>query len=216
MTISANWHDKPLMLPDMAEEKAQDILQDILQSREARWQKRLALAAHFGLPVGTLTLNVPGPDKNPPGAARVVGLLAGRWRAALTASGLALVHEEAQQGADGPAWHGVVRGDARTLKRCAVALEEEKEAHAADTLWITEAVSAGGAGLCLSRLADADVLNAKGQPLGRAELGLPPRPCLLCARPALLCMREHRHSPAELQNLRRRILALIAQSEGCH
>ncbi len=53
----------------------------------------------------------------------------------------------------------------------------------------------------LGRLMDADVVVFKDgalHPLGREETGGKPRRCLLCDRPARVCMRSHTHSEAEL------------------
>ncbi|MDD7401897.1 MAG: citrate lyase holo-[acyl-carrier protein] synthase [Eubacteriales bacterium] len=49
----------------------------------------------------------------------------------------------------------------------------------------------------LGRLYDLDVFSQAG-PLSREELGLPPRTCFLCDRPAPECARSRRHSLAEL------------------
>lgn len=49
----------------------------------------------------------------------------------------------------------------------------------------------------LGRLYDIDVFSQAG-PLSREELGLPPRTCFLCDRPAPECARSRRHSLAEL------------------
>lgn len=58
----------------------------------------------------------------------------------------------------------------------------------------------------LGRLMDIDVLGPDGIPIERAALGLPPRSCLLCGRPARVCMRAKNHSQAELlAEIRRRI-----------
>ena len=58
----------------------------------------------------------------------------------------------------------------------------------------------------LGRLMDIDVLGDDGAPLERSVLGLPPRKCLLCDRPARVCMRAHTHTQEELMDeIRRRI-----------
>jgi holo-ACP synthase CitX len=46
----------------------------------------------------------------------------------------------------------------------------------------------------LGRLADIDVLSNTGEPVARADLGLPPRACFLCGEPAVLCRPINRHS----------------------
>lgn len=50
-----------------------------------------------------------------------------------------------------------------------------------------------------ARLLDLDVYSSHGTQIGRAEMGLPPRPCLLCGEPAGECIRLLRHPPANLR-----------------
>lgn len=152
-------------------------LNNILKDREARWKRRVSLAAAYALPVGTLTLNIPGPDKNPPGSREVFNYLVRQWRDMLRAADLPVIHSESHSGADGPCAHAVVRGDAGELKRCSVLMEERGP---------------------LGRLADADILDSRGHPVGREDVGLPPRLCLQCGQRAALCIREGRHSMAEV------------------
>ena len=49
----------------------------------------------------------------------------------------------------------------------------------------------------LGRLMDIDVMDGV-VPLSRADIGLPPRRCLLCDNEARYCMRAHTHSTEEL------------------
>lgn len=44
-----------------------------------------------------------------------------------------------------------------------------------------------------ARLVDLDIYTADGEQLGRAQLGLPARRCLVCSEAAVDCMREQRH-----------------------
>lgn len=50
----------------------------------------------------------------------------------------------------------------------------------------------------LGRLFDIDVIGRDGIPVERASLGLPPRSCLICGRPARECMRSGRHGYEDL------------------
>ena len=55
----------------------------------------------------------------------------------------------------------------------------------------------------LGRLMDVDVLERVGQtgvpvPVSRERIGLPPRKCLLCERPARECIRLRSHTPEQL------------------
>ena len=51
----------------------------------------------------------------------------------------------------------------------------------------------------LGRLMDIDVIQTDGTPMSRSALGLPPRKCLVCGNEARYCMRNHTHTPEELQ-----------------
>lgn len=48
------------------------------------------------------------------------------------------------------------------------------------------------------RLLDLDVYDDDARPVNRADLGLLPRPCLLCGHPAVQCRRFERHTTAAL------------------
>ena len=50
-----------------------------------------------------------------------------------------------------------------------------------------------------ARLFDIDVYDRDGQQLGRRELSLPPRPCLICKGPAVDCIRQQLHSEKQLK-----------------
>lgn len=56
------------------------------------------------------------------------------------------------------------------------------------------------------RLLDLDVYDAEGRPVTRRGLGLPERKCLACDEPARDCMRLGRHGEAELRS---RVEALL-------
>ena len=178
----------------------------LLAERERRWNTRLSLAGLYNCPVLSLTLNIPGPDKNLPGADAALGQLRAALCAAVTAAGGRLVDECRFAGPDGPAWLAAVRMDAMTLKQLAMAVEENH---------------------VLGRLADADVMDAQGQPVNREHLagtptavdgaaapGRAPRQCFLCSRPASLCRREGRHSLEELLDVVRNMLRLASEATG--
>ncbi|MBR5634580.1 MAG: citrate lyase holo-[Prevotella sp.] len=51
----------------------------------------------------------------------------------------------------------------------------------------------------LGRLFDIDVINPTGSPVSRSAVGAQPRRCLLCDNEARFCMRNHTHSPEQIQ-----------------
>ena len=182
----------------------------LLAERERRWNTRLSLAGLYNCPVLSLTLNIPGPDKNLPGADAALCWLRAALCVAVDGAGGKVVDEVRLSGPDGLAWLAAVRMDAMALKALAVAVEESH---------------------VLGRLADADVMDAQGQPLNREHLaalasadaaarnggavqGRAPRQCFLCSRPASLCRREGRHSLEELLAAVRQMLGLAGENAG--
>ena len=51
----------------------------------------------------------------------------------------------------------------------------------------------------LGRLFDIDVIDPTGSPVSRGAVGAQPRRCLLCDKEARFCMRNHTHSPEQIQ-----------------
>ena len=133
----------------------------------------------------TLSLNIPGPDKNLPGCKTLFARAAGALERAL---GEALVpgggvpSEAAVLGPFG-IWRGGV--NPRAAKRAAVAVE-----HGA----------AGG------RLLDVDVYDASGRQVDRGSLDLAPRACLVCPEPAHECARLGRHTSEQIVGAARALL----------
>lgn len=127
-----------------------------------------------------LSLNLPGAEKT---GARAERLFAWGERALLqTMNGSA-----ALRGSDslGPFALYRTRLLATQVKRLGIALEG---AHPA------------------GRLLDLDVYDHAGNQMGRADLDLAPRSCLICREPALACIRAGRHSSDELARAARALI----------
>ncbi|MFT4301956.1 MAG: citrate lyase holo-[acyl-carrier protein] synthase [Desulfovibrio sp.] len=171
------------------------ILAAILAEREARWNMRREFAAKHGQPVLSLTLNIPGADKNPAGSAEAFASLQQCLRHTIEQNcghaGCMLAEKE-RTGVDGPCWIASVNLAPLALKTLCVAVEEEHP---------------------LGRLADADVLDAQGQPVNRAGIGHEARRCFLCEAPASLCRRQGKHSPEQIVDYARKLLK-HARHEG--
>jgi holo-ACP synthase CitX len=152
----------------------------LLEAREAR-QAIVDRAVGPAGPLLIVAANLPGADKSPPG-------LDAFWSEALRAieARLPVASLEAGRDAMGPWTLYRVRVEADTAKRTAVEIE---------------------GGLPGGRLLDLDVVSTDGRRLGRASLGLPPRPCLLCAQPAFECIRLKRHSGADVERTAARLVA---------
>ena len=120
-----------------------------------------------------VALNIAGADKNPPGAASLFASVMRRL-AEVFADGQVL---ERGDDALGPYALFGLPLPAGQAKRLCLAIEDGDPA---------------------ARLVDLDIYSADGEQLGRAQLGVPPRRCLVCADAAVDCMRARRHPLAEI------------------
>ena len=122
--------------------------------------------------VAFLSLNMPGADKAPRGTATLFSWALREIQAICPPFQPLAVSQDALG-------HFALVASGRDpleVKRVAVVLEESHPA---------------------ARLVDLDVYRTSEQ-LGRRELGLPARPCLLCDQPAVDCMRLKRHPHTEI------------------
>lgn len=148
----------------------------ILARREERQGEQVALLA-TGLPVVSLTVVTPGRDKDDDVARRMCVLGAEAVDRLLAARGWPVARRLPVAGPAGPELLLAVDAPARELKEACVALEE---GHPVGRLWDIDVL--GG-------------LRAHGLPgiLGRRDLGLPSRRCLMCAAEAAACGRGAAH-----------------------
>lgn len=149
---------------------------DMMAAREARAQVQQVLLARYpGTAVVCLTMNVAGPVKTDAQIERAFS-----WGKAGVFAVLAPQKRRFQteiHEVTGPEAVWAVEGDARELKRRLCALED---------------------GCAMGRLLDIDVLVGAGEKVSRADVGLPPRRCLICGAPAAVCARSRTHSAQEL------------------
>lgn len=140
---------------------------------EARDQRQAMLAralseAESHRAVVFLSLNIPGEDKAPRGSTALFSWALQEIQA-LCPPFLPLVVSQDDLG------HFAIVASGRDpleVKRVAVTLESSHPA---------------------ARLVDLDVYQRTGEQIGRRELGLPTRACLLCNQPAVDCMRQKNH-----------------------
>lgn len=151
-------------------------LDELLASREQRWHKQMMLVhEHPTLTLLCLTVIMPGNVK--------------RNAQSLVVAKAAV---EAMREQFGESIHSLEESDLNTgyeaFLMTSLPLHDAKRlaCHIEDTH-------------PLGRLFDIDVIDRKANPLGRDTLGLPPRRCLLCDHEARYCMRNHSHTPQELQ-----------------
>ena len=154
-----------------------DAFSALLEAREARTHRRLALVEQYGGAIVSVTMNIPGPDKTLPRYARPFGefldALDAFWKKRDPLARLAGSFESAA----GMEAHIATSLGGTEAKLLAVEFEESHP-------W----------GRCF----DIDILDADGAPVSRSALGLPERRCLCCGRPARLCARDRTHALPEL------------------
>nr|WP_321502250.1 citrate lyase holo-[acyl-carrier protein] synthase [uncultured Dethiosulfovibrio sp.] len=158
-------------------------LESILKAREERWELRQELVKEHQKPLLSLSMVIPGPDKNRPGA--LDGFIA-IFRTVEESLGDRVLWVSQVYGEDGSSRHWVVDMAPRELKALSVGIEETHP---------------------LGRLADLDVLGETGEPLSRVDIGYPPRKCLLCGRSAKECGASRSHRLEDLVGEVDRILS---------
>ncbi len=148
-------------------------LEELLASREQRVVRQAVLSGQHRVPVVSLTIVMPGPVKD------------NRWsRRALQAGMVSfarlcgerqwpILSHEHRWPRTGPEALYAVDADTVTLKAGAIDLEDYAP---------------------IGRLWDFDIIDPELSVLSRKALGLPPRRCLACGRPARECGRSRRHS----------------------
>lgn len=154
-----------------------ELLHSILDAREERWQRRLHLAEQYGQALVTVTLCLPHSCRTHPDYTDLFPNLCGQVRELLRCGGAVSPEPTFMDGNDGPACFFPVEGDTAKVKRLCVQAEEQLP---------------GG------RMLDVDVMSPDGDPIGRGELGLPPRRCFVCEQPAAGCVSRRLHHPEEV------------------
>jgi holo-ACP synthase len=120
-----------------------------------------------------LSLNIPGPEKNPPGASALFSRALSSILAKFPDADNPLRSSDPL----GPHAFISLNREAKEVKRLCILLETANP---------------------LARLIDIDVYCADGRPVDRAALGMPPRPCFICPLPAVECIRLKRHPYREV------------------
>ncbi len=163
-----------------------EVLKNILEGREARalLQRELLREADMVLQAA---LNVPGFPKRVPGDEELLCRALNRFFELFGVAGRKGDLHRLENGAGLAFVVGYLGRDPAEAKRKAVQVETEKD-------W--------------GRVLDMDIISLSGV-IGRSELGLPPRCCLLCERDAKVCSRLCCHSP---QELRQTLIRLVARS----
>lgn len=147
-------------------------LQELLDSRDRRARRQGELLSQFpGRALLCLTVQLPGPEKR-----NALSLEIARAGVEAIEKRFNPVFMETNDLETGFEGFFVIDGQSLEVKRAAAELEDTHP---------------------LGRLMDLDVIGPEG-PIGRADIGLQERRCLICEKPARYCMRAGSHTHEEL------------------
>ncbi|MEC0235138.1 citrate lyase holo-[acyl-carrier protein] synthase [Paenibacillus kribbensis] len=152
-------------------------LEEMLQARENRADRQRQLISRYAVPLISVTINIPGPQKSSPTSKYVFQEGYRILMSQLAVNQMTPLHSEAYDLLTGPEAYVAVQADARILKKWAIAIED---------------------GHPLGRLLDLDVIGLHGRAISRDELGLDKRKCLMCEQAAHSCGRSRAHALPEL------------------
>lgn len=153
-------------------------LEQILNARERRVSHQQELLDRYHKPLISFTMNIAGPIKNNPLIYRGFQLGLRCLKGQLSANKILCLHFDEINEPTGCEAYFVLDASPLTLKKITADLEDSSN---------------------LGRLFDMDVLKENGEKVGREELGLSPRRCLICDNSARICGRSRAHKVAELQ-----------------
>ena len=147
-------------------------LQELLDSRDRRARRQGELLSQFpGRALLCLTVQLPGPEKR-----NALSLKIARAGVEAIEKRFNPVFKETNDLETGFEGFFIVDGQPLEVKKAAAELEDTHP---------------------LGRLMDLDVIGPEG-PIGRADIGLQERRCLICEKPARYCMRAGSHTHEQL------------------
>ncbi len=147
-------------------------LQELLDSRDRRARRQGELLSQFpGRALLCLTVQLPGPEKR-----NALSFEIARAGVEAIEKRFNPVFKETNDLETGFEGFFIVDGQPLEVKKAAAELEDTHP---------------------LGRLMDLDVIGPEG-PIGRADIGLQERRCLICEKPARYCMRAGSHTHEEL------------------
>ena len=160
-------------------------LMEMLDARERRVQRQMALLEQYRTTLLCFSMNIAGPVKNSPLIRRGFDMGRELLERQLRAAGIRILHFSRSHEKTGNEAFYVLDCDPLAAKRAAVTVEDHTEA---------------------GRLYDMDVLRPDGSKVERQALNLEARTCLICGGPARNCARSRAHS---VEQLRRRTEELL-------
>lgn len=171
-------------------------LAEMLDARERRALRQHELLAQYSMPMICFTMNIAGPVKNSPLIKSGFELGKRCLTLQLDSSHISCHHYEEINEPTGNEACWLLDADPLLIKKITCSIEDDSK---------------------IGRLFDMDVLRRDGEKVDRLELGLKPRPCLICGGPARECARSRTHTVQQLQEKTREILtqAVTEEDSSC-
>ncbi|NLI53672.1 MAG: citrate lyase holo-[acyl-carrier protein] synthase [Clostridiales bacterium] len=166
-------------------------LEQMLAARDNKAKRQSELVSQYGLPLVSLTVNVPGSRKKTPASKKAFQAGYQELLRRLSERGLVPVYNETHDNATGYEAYVVVNLSGSKLKELTVQIENTHP---------------------LGRLLDYDIIGRDGAAISRKSLGYSERRCFLCNEIAHACARNRTHSMAELYAKIDSMIALYAAS----
>jgi len=149
----------------------------VLAARDKRWEMRKKLVEKRQSCLITITMCVPVAFRTDEEFWELFQHLCSKFWEILIFRGYSANFEGYIRGYDGPAYFVSTKSEAKEIKKICVESEE---------------TIPGG------RMLDIDVMDSDGTPIGRSDIGLPPRKCFICENTAAICVSRKLHSREEI------------------
>ena len=149
----------------------------VLDAREERWIRRRMIVQKNKRCLITVTLCVPFNYRTSDEFYEIFLNLCREFWDILIYKGYKVYSEGYMRNEDGPAFFVSTEDNAFKIKKICAETE--------DTI-------TGG------RMLDIDVMDSEGNPISRSDIGLPPRKCFVCNKPASVCVSRKLHSSDEI------------------
>jgi len=169
-------------LIDLKDNKLKNInegLQEVLRAREERVVNQKRLIKKYNLPLLSITLNIPGPEKDNAKIRKIYyECLKAVGKELSKKENAKIIYQKEYFSADGPESFLIIEGlPVKELKRTAVKIEDNH---------------------FLGRLFDIDVLNEEYYKISRQDVGMTLRKCIICNDLAINCITSRRHKREEI------------------
>lgn len=149
----------------------------VLDAKEQRWNMRKLLTEKWQSSLITVTLCIPIKFRTNDEFWILFHQLCKTFESLLISNNNQILFQSYIQSDDGPVFFIATKTEAKKIKKICVEAEENIP---------------GG------RMLDIDVMDSDGTPIGRSDIGLPPRRCFVCENPAALCVSRKLHSQVEV------------------